>query len=44
MIGVMLGRVGEAKMSKYIDGLIDVKKKKIEQAKETVKPSEYDVS
>ena len=30
VIGVMLARVGEDKMSKYISGLIDVKKKKIE--------------
>ena len=44
VIGVMLARVGEDKMSKYISGLIETKKKKIEQAKETVKPSEYDVS
>ena len=40
----MVGRLGEAALQKQLDGMIPQKMTKVNEAKETVKPSKYDKS
>ena len=44
VLGVMVGRLGESALQKQLDGMIPQKLSKVNEAKDTVKPSKYDKS
>ena len=44
VLGVMVGRLGESALQKQLDGMIPQKMSKVNEAKDTVKPSKYDKS
>jgi hypothetical protein len=44
LLGLLKGRLGDAAVAKIFDGLMPIKKAKIEEACATVKPSKYDTS
>lgn len=44
LAGILLGRLGDQAMEKYLNGMIPQKKSKVDEAKDTVKPSKYDKS
>ena len=44
VLGVMVGRLGESALQKQLDGMIPQKMSKVNEAKDSVKPSKYDKS
>jgi hypothetical protein len=43
-VGLLKGRLGEAAVASVLEGMIPIKKVKVDDACATVKPSKYDVS
>lgn len=44
LVGILLGRLGEQTMEKYLSSMIPQKRTKVDEAKAEVKPSKYDKS